>query len=73
MSKDSDEIYVRHWKGGIYRLDGTSTHTENNETLMNFQCCKTLKSYSRPLKMFFETVIVDGKKVPRYETIEKPD
>jgi hypothetical protein len=58
----------RHYKGGIYEVIGTGTHTETGEELVFYK--DTLgKHWIRPKGMFREEVEIDGKKVPRFEKI----
>ena len=64
----------RHYKGGVYQVIGVARHSETNETdetdeqLVVYRC--VYDNYSlwvRPLAMFLETVLVDGRTVPRFE------
>ncbi len=57
----------RHYKGNYYQVIGVARHSETEE-LMVVYCC-LYGDYSlwvRPLAMFTESVIVDGREVPRF-------
>jgi len=61
----------RHYKGGTYQLWGLGTHTETEELLVIYMDANhPEKIWIRPRNMFFGTVIVDGKEVPRFELVE---
>ena len=58
----------RHYKGGNYQVIGVARHSETDEQLVVYRC--VYDNYSlwvRPLAMFLETVLVDGRTVPRFE------
>ena len=58
----------RHYKGGTYQVIGAARHSETDEQLVVYRC--VYDNYSlwvRPLAMFLETVLVDGRTVPRFE------
>jgi len=58
----------RHYKGGTYQVIGVARHSETDEQLVVYRC--VYDNYSlwvRPLAMFLETVLVDGRTVPRFE------
>jgi hypothetical protein len=64
----------KHFKGERYKVLGVATHSETGEPLVVYQsqthlAGEELKTWARPLKMFEETVTVDGKEVPRFEFI----
>lgn len=58
----------RHYKGNEYSVIGVARHSETEEELVVYR-----KEYDdhglwvRPRKMFEETVLVDGRSVPRFE------
>lgn len=63
----------RHYKGKTYLVLGVSKHSETLEELVIYICLydnPESQIWVRPLSMFQETVIVDGKKMPRFEKIE---
>ncbi len=58
----------RHYKGGEYQVIGTARHSETDELLVVYRCLYDNDSlWVRPLAMFMETVLVDGREVPRFE------
>jgi len=60
----------RHYKGGEYEVIGIARHSENNEQLVAYRCLYDNNSlWVRPLAMFLETVLVDGRELPRFELI----
>jgi hypothetical protein len=61
----------RHYKGGEYQVIGTARHSETDELLVVYRCLYDNDSlWVRPLAMFTETVLVDGREVPRFERHE---
>lgn len=59
----------RHYKGGLYEIVGVSLDTE---TLRPFVVYKSkdnsgVEYWTRPYEMFFETVELEYKTVPRFE------
>jgi cyclomaltodextrinase / maltogenic alpha-amylase / neopullulanase len=65
----------KHYKGGTYKVLYVATHSETLEKFVVYEAeceCRTYGKGSiwvRPLKMFTEKVIVDGKSVPRYRYV----
>ena len=72
MKKPETRFY-RHYKNKPYKLLGTARHSE---TLEELACYESLYSnplgtlWVRPKEMFFEEVLIDGKKRPRFEKVE---
>ena len=63
----------QHYKGNKYRVLGVAKHTETLEELVVYQgLYGSHEIWVRPLAMFWETVEVDGKTIPRFTKIE-PD
>lgn len=57
----------RHYKGGEYQVLGTARHSETGEQLVVYRCCYDNDSlWVRPLAMFMESVVIDGREVPRF-------
>lgn len=58
-----------HYKGKEYRVHFVARHSETLEDYVVYEPLYESESpyWVRPLKMFFEYVIVDGKKVPRFQ------
>lgn len=64
----------RHSKSGKqYEVLGVALHTENDEQLVIYKPlypCE-YEFFARPAAMFTEEVLIDGKKVKRFEEVEK--
>lgn len=61
----------RHYKGNEYELLGVGTHTETDEKLVIYKALYAPHEiWVRPFDMFFETVEVNGKTIPRFEKID---
>ncbi len=64
----------RHYKGNEYTVIGVARHSETEEELVVYR-----KEYDdrglwvRPKEMFFEAVVVDGRRVPRFEYLGAND
>lgn len=60
----------KHYKGNLYEVIGVAKHSE---TLEEFVVYKALYQpegenlWVRPLCMFTESVVINGKSVPRFE------
>ena len=62
----------RHYKGSLYQVLHTATHSETEESLVVYRCLYgEYGVWVRSLSMFAETVTVDGKEVPRFELIKE--
>lgn len=62
----------KHYKGNFYRVLGVAKHSETLEELVVYEALYNNsegKLWIRPLKMFIEDVVVDGKKMPRFEFV----
>lgn len=60
----------RHYKGNEYEVVGVARHSETEEELVVYR--KLYGDHSlwvRPLAMFREIVVVDGREVPRFEWV----
>ena len=57
----------RHYKGASYQVIDTVRHSETEEELVLYRALYGEKGlWVRPLVMFTETVLMDGKPVPRF-------
>jgi len=61
----------RHYKGPEYRVFAVVRHSETEEPLVFYQALYGERGlWVRPLSMFFESVEVDGERVPRFALVE---
>ncbi len=61
-----------HYKGNKYRVLSVARHSETLEELVVYQALYGGRGiWVRPLGMFMEKVIVNGKKVPRFKYINE--
>ena len=70
MADITPGIY-QHYKGKRYRVIGIARHSETLEEMVVYQALYDSEFgnnalWVRPKKMFMETVVVDGKTVPRF-------
>jgi hypothetical protein len=57
----------RHYKGNEYEVLGVARHSETMEELVVYRALYgEFGLWVRPLAMFRETVVVEGKTVPRF-------
>ena len=57
----------RHYKGKDYLVTGVAHHSETREAVVVYRCLYDDYSlWVRPLSMFCETVMIDGKTQPRF-------
>ena len=67
----------RHFKGGVYIVIGTATHSETGEELVIYHKAgsglvvtdEEQKLWARPVKMWNETVYRHGSEKPRFELL----
>jgi hypothetical protein len=60
----------RHYKGHDYDVIGVATHSETREAMVVYRPLYGEGAlWVRPLAMFTENVIVDGKEVPRFAKV----
>jgi hypothetical protein len=64
----------RHYKGKDYQVTRVVTHSETGEHLVVYRCLYGDYSWwARPLAMFTEHVVVDGKSRPRFAYVGPMD
>jgi len=64
--------HYRHYKGNEYEVIGEGTHTETEERLVIYKALyEPYSIWVRPFDMFFETITIDGKTIPRFTKIEE--
>ena len=62
----------RHYKGPEYLVLGVARHSETEELLVVYrQDYGERGLWVRPLAMFLETVVVEGREVPRFTSVEE--
>lgn len=62
----------KHYKGKIYEVIGIATHSETLEKLVVYRATYQKEGenlWVRPLSMFVETIVVDGRTVKRFDKI----
>lgn len=57
----------KHYKGSVHNVTGIARHSETLEELVTYSHNEDM--WARPVKMFLEDVVVDGKTVKRFEYI----
>jgi len=71
---DLEELKIgkyQHYKGNFYEVIGVATHSETMDKVVVYCALYGEKSpWVRPLKMFTENVLLDGKEVPRFKFVE---
>ncbi|MGA7827720.1 MAG: DUF1653 domain-containing protein [Geobacteraceae bacterium] len=57
----------RHYKGKRYQVIGVARHSETEEKLVVYRCLYgDFSLWVRPLEMFLEDVLVEGRSLPRF-------
>ena len=64
----------RHYKGNDYLVLTVARHSETDELLVIYMPLESkdgsdLTPWARPLAMFAEEVVVEGKKIPRFALV----
>ena len=65
----------QHYKGKFYEVIGVARHSETLKEFVVYRALYDSKEFGknalwvRPKKMFLESVIVDGKEVPRFKYV----
>ena len=65
------EGVYEHYKGKRYRVIGVARHSETLEELVVYEPLyeSEQKLWVRPLSMFFEEVVVNDERVPRFRKV----
>lgn len=69
-------MFLRHYKGGIYRVLGIATHSETGEEHVVYYSVRDGKQWVRPRAMFDDIVEYYGQRVKRFvflESLECPE
>jgi hypothetical protein len=64
----------KHYKGNYYEVLGTARHSETEEEYVVYKALYQPEGenmWIRPLQMFQEKVLVNGKEVFRFEFVEE--
>lgn len=63
----------KHYKGGLYEVFGNGLHTETKQPGVTYRPkgAGTTDFCFRPIDVFLETVIHEGKEVKRFTLVEK--
>lgn len=72
-SKSHTGLY-QHYKGNKYLVLGVAKHSETKEDLVVYVALHDndmANLWVRPLKMFTENILIDGKNVPRFKKIDE--
>jgi hypothetical protein len=57
----------RHYKGKFYEVIGIARHSETGEEVVVYRCLYgDFSLWVRPLGMFLEKVLVEGRELPRF-------
>lgn len=60
----------KHYKGSFYHVTGVAHHSETQEAMVVYRCLYgDFSLWVRPLTMFTEQVVIDGKSLPRFEFV----
>ena len=65
----------KHYKGNLYEVLGIAHHSETLEELVVYKALYDTPDFGygaiwvRPLAMFNETIVVDGREVNRFERV----
>jgi hypothetical protein len=63
-----------HYKGNCYEVIDTVRHSETEELMVLYRALYGDEGlWVRPYTMFFETITIDSKEVPRFKYIGKSD
>ena len=69
---DVEAGLYKHYKGSIYEVVGVARHSETLEQMVVYKATYQAEGenlWVRPLKMFTETVLIDGVEVKRFEKV----
>jgi hypothetical protein len=62
----------QHYKGKFYKVIGIATHSEALEKMVIYQAMYGKKKlWARPMKMFNEKILINGKKIKRFTYVGK--
>ena len=59
-----------HYKGNRYKIIALAFHSETLEEMVVYEALhENGGTWVRPLKMFIETVNIDGEEIPRFKAL----
>jgi len=64
----------QHYKGNKYLVLGIAKHSETKEDLVVYVTLyenNMASMWVRPLAMFTQTIVIDGKSIPRFKKINE--
>ena len=74
MSESIKPGTYQHYKGAHYQVYECAKHSETGEELVVYRCLYgAYDLWVRPLSMFCEHVVLDGKSVPRFQWVSDAD
>ena len=59
-----------HYKGRVYEVFGTARHSETLEELVIYKNTENGLMWARPVSMWTEKVVYNGKVVPRFTKMD---
>ncbi len=65
-------VYKHSKKGDKYKVIAIAKHSETLEDLVIYECLyenELSKIWARPITMFTEEVLIEGKMVPRFQLV----
>lgn len=72
MQTPEPGIY-KHYKGKLYEVIGTATHSESSEQLVVYKALYQPEGQNfwvRPWSMFMEKIEIDGRWIQRFEKVD---
>jgi cyclomaltodextrinase len=70
MNSETITGRYRHYKGNEYEVICEGTHTETGEKLVVYKALyEPYAIWVRPYDMFFETVVVNGETILRFQKV----
>ncbi len=76
MKKIEIGAKYRHYKGKEYEIIGVAKHSETLEDMIVYKPLYEIKEFRkdllwvRPMNMFFEKVVVGGKRIDRFKKVK---